>query len=53
VLPLFLAAHGASAEEIGLVAGLYPAVWGAAQIWTGHWFDRAGRKPLIVAGMLV
>jgi MFS family permease len=53
VLPLFLAAHGASASEIGLVAGLYPAVWGAAQIWTGHWSDRAGRKPLIVAGMLV
>jgi MFS family permease len=53
VLPLFLAAHGASASEIGLVAGLYPAVWGAGQIWTGHWSDRAGRKPLIVAGMLV
>ena len=53
VLPLFLAANGASASEIGLVAGLYPAVWGAAQIWTGHWSDRAGRKPLIVAGMLV
>ena len=53
LVPLFLASHGASASEIGLVAGLYPAVWGAAQIWTGHWSDRAGRKPLIVAGMLV
>jgi MFS family permease len=53
VLPLFLAAHGASASEIGLVAGLYPAVWGAAQIGTGHWSDRIGRKPLIAAGMLV
>jgi MFS family permease len=53
VVPLFLAAHGASAAEVGLVAGLYPAIWGAAQIWTGHWSDRAGRKPLIVAGMLL
>jgi MFS family permease len=53
VLPLFLASHGASASEIGLVAGLYPAVWGAAQIGTGHWSDRVGRKPLIVAGMLI
>ena len=53
LVPLFLAAHGASAAEIGLVAGIYPAVWGAGQIWTGHWSDRVGRKPLIVAGMLV
>jgi MFS family permease len=53
VVPLFLAGHGASAGEVGLVAGLYPAVWGVAQIWTGHWSDRVGRKPLIVAGMLV
>jgi MFS family permease len=52
VVPLFLAAHGASAGEIGVVAALYPAVWGVAQIWTGHWSDRAGRKPLIVGGML-
>jgi len=52
IVPLFLAAHGASTGEIGVVAGLYPAVWGLAQIWTGHWSDSVGRKPLIVAGML-
>jgi MFS family permease len=39
--------------QIGLVAGLYPAVWGAGQIWTGHWSDHVGRKPLITLGMLV
>jgi MFS family permease len=53
LVPLFLAAHGASPAEVGLVAGLYPAVWGVGQIWTGHWSDSVGRKPLIVAGMLV
>jgi MFS family permease len=53
VIPLFLAAEGASIREIGLVAGLYPAIWGLGQIWTGHWSDIVGRKPLIVAGMLV
>jgi MFS family permease len=53
LVPLFLAAHGASVGTIGVVAGLYPAVWGAGQIWTGHWSDRVGRKPLIVAGMLL
>ena len=53
VVPLFLAANGASVGQIGLVAGIYPAVWGVGQIWTGHWSDRVGRKPLIVGGMLV
>jgi len=53
VVPLFLAANGASVSAIGLVAGLYPAVWGIAQIGTGAWSDRAGRKPLIVGGMLL
>lgn len=53
LVPLFLAAHGASAEQVGLVAGVYPAVWGAGQVWAGHWSDRVGRKPLIAAGMLV
>ena len=51
LVPLFLAAHDAGAGAIGLVAGLYPAVWGVGQIWTGHWSDRVGRKPLIVGGM--
>ena len=53
LVPLFLAADGASPGQIGLVAGIYPAVWGVGQIWTGHWSDSVGRKPLIVAGMLL
>jgi MFS family permease len=53
LVPLFLAANGASAAEVGLVAGLYPAVWGAGQIVAGQWSDMVGRKPLIVAGMLL
>jgi len=53
LIPLFLVAGGASTAQVGLIAGLYPAVWAVAQIWTGHWSDRVGRKPLIVAGMLL
>jgi MFS family permease len=53
LVPLFLAAHGAGAGRVGLVAGVYPAVWGLGQIWSGHWSDRVGRKPLIVSGMLI
>jgi MFS family permease len=53
LVPLYLASGGASAAEVGAVAGLYPAVWGIGQIAVGAWSDRVGRKPLIVAGMLV
>ena len=53
LVPLFLAAHGAGSARIGLVAAVYPGVWSVAQIATGHWSDTIGRKPLIVAGMLL
>jgi MFS family permease len=53
LVPLFLAAHGAGAASIGLVAAVYPGVWSVTQIATGHWSDTIGRKPLITAGMLV
>ena len=51
--PLYLAAHGASATRIGVVAAVYPAVWGSLQAGTGWLSDHTGRKPLIVSGMLV
>ena len=50
--PLYLAANGASVRQIGAVAAVYPAVWGAGQLLTGWLSDHTGRKPLIVAGML-
>jgi MFS family permease len=50
--PLYLAANGASVRQIGVVAAVYPAVWGAGQLLTGWLSDHTGRKPLIVAGML-
>jgi MFS family permease len=51
--PLYLAANGASAREIGVVAAVYPAIWGAGQLVSGWLSDHTGRKPLIVVGMLV
>jgi MFS family permease len=53
LVPLFLVAHGAGVADVGLIAGIYPAVWGAGQTWTGHWSDRVGRKMPIVGGMLL
>ncbi len=51
--PLYLAAHGASVEDIAVVAAVYPVVWGGGQLATGWLSDTAGRKPLIAIGMLV
>src|SRR5712692_1616861 len=53
LLPLFFAAHGLGLREIGLLAGAYPAVWGAGQLSTGWMSDHLGRKWLIVTGMLL
>jgi MFS family permease len=51
--PLYLAAHGASAGEIGVVASVYPAVWGVGQLVSGWLSDHVGRRMPIAAGMLV
>jgi MFS family permease len=53
LLPILFAADGLSVAEVGLLAALYPAVWATAQLVTGAASDRIGRKPLIVAGMLI
>ncbi|MFG2269003.1 MFS transporter [Streptomyces sp. WAC 01325] len=53
IFPLLFAAHGLSVAQIGILAALYPAVWGAGQLVTGWWSDHVGRKHLITAGMLL
>ena len=52
LFPLYFAAAGLSIARIGILAAVYPAVWGLGQLGTGTWSDHIGRKPLIVAGML-
>lgn len=53
IFPLFFAAAGMDLDRVGVLAALYPAVWGLAQIFTGALSDRVGRKWLIAAGMWV
>ncbi|MDQ2942235.1 MAG: hypothetical protein M3R21_01020, partial [Candidatus Dormibacteraeota bacterium] len=53
LLSHFFAAHGLGLREIGLLASIYPAIWGAGQLGTGWISDHVGRKSLIVAGMLL
>lgn len=53
LFPLLFAAAGLTIERIGILAAVYPAVWGAGQLVTGALSDRIGRKWLIVSGMIV
>lgn len=52
LFPLYFAAAGLSVARIGVLAAVYPAIWGLGQMITGGLSDRIGRKPLIVGGML-
>src|SRR6266536_2022769 len=51
IFPLFFASYGLPVSRIGILAALYPAVWGAGQLVTGTLSDRVGRKWLIAGGM--
>ena len=53
LFPILFLTAGLSLSEIGILAALYPAVWGLAQLGTGALSDRWGRKWLIVSGMVV
>jgi MFS family permease len=51
LFPLYFAAAGLAVEQVGLLAAIYPGVWGLAQLGTGALSDRLGRKGMIVGGM--
>ncbi|WP_114783328.1 MFS transporter [Botryobacter ruber] len=53
LLPVLLATRGFSLNEIGLLAGVYPAVWGIGQLVTGKLGDHLCKKQLISLGMLL
>jgi MFS family permease len=51
LFPILFATAGLSVAKIGVLAALYPGVWGVGQLATGALSDRWGRKWLIAAGM--
>jgi MFS family permease len=51
LFPILFAGAGLSVGRIGILAALYPAVWGVGQLVTGALSDRWGRKWLIASGM--
>lgn len=53
LFPLFFSAARMDLSQVGTLAAIYPATWGVAQLVTGAWSDRVGRKWLIASGMWV
>jgi MFS family permease len=53
VFPIYFATAGLSVERIGVLAAIYPAIWGLGQLVTGGLSDRIGRKRLIAGGMII
>ena len=53
LLPALLFSKNFSVSQTGLVAGIYPVIWGITQLFTGKWGDWFCKKQLITAGMVV
>lgn len=53
LLPLLLIQRHYSVAQIGMVAGIYPAIWGISQLFTGKMGDWFCKKQLITLGMLM
>ena len=53
LFPLFFVSARMDIAQTGMLAALYPMTWGLAQLGTGAWSDRIGRKWLIAWGMWV
>ncbi len=53
LLPVLLIQRGFSIYHVGIVAGIYPVVWGVSQLYTGRMGDRYCKKQIITMGMLL
>jgi MFS family permease len=53
LLPVLLLNEGLGQERIGLIAAVYPAVWGLGQLFTGKLADHVNRRSLLVIGMVL
>ncbi len=53
LLPIVLIQRGFSIYLVGIVAGIYPVVWGISQLFTGKMGDIYCKKQIITIGMLL
>lgn len=53
LLPILLADLSFSLDRIGVITGVYPAVWGIGQLATGKMADHLSKKKMLFWGMLL
>ena len=53
LLPVFLLALHYDTDNIALIAGIYPSVWGIAQLFTGKMSDHYSKKKMLFWGMML
>ncbi len=53
LVPLLLIQRSFTIQQVGIVAGLYPMIWGISQLFTGKMGDTFCKKQLITFGMLL
>ncbi|MDX1911489.1 MAG: MFS transporter [Saprospiraceae bacterium] len=51
LLPIFLSQKGFSIAETGILAAIYPAIWGIGQLFSGRLSDFICKKDLLLWGM--
>lgn len=53
LFPVLLLQKDFTLKETGIIAGIYPAIWGIAQLFTGKMGDLYCKKQIITIGMLL
>tara|TARA_R110002073_G_scaffold133093_2_gene280124 strand:+ start:5360 stop:6577 length:1218 start_codon:yes stop_codon:yes gene_type:complete len=53
LLPMILLSLNYSTENIGIIAAIYPTVWGLGQLFTGKMADHYSKKSMLFWGMLL
>jgi MFS family permease len=53
LFPVLLAGRGMSITDIGIIAAVYPWVWGIGQLFTGKMADHFNKKLMMFLGMLL
>jgi len=53
IFPILLANKNFTIEQIGVIAAIYPGVWGLGQLFTGKMADKFCKKDMLFSGMFL